>query len=93
MRLKILGKLWRFLWVKEEAIPGLHGECSYQERTLAVADSLSEEDTLETVCHEFIHAACPDWRERKVLSVGRSLAFLLRRLGYRRARRRDSRVA
>jgi hypothetical protein len=87
VRLKILGKLWRFLWVKEEAIPGLHGQCDYSARSLSVVGGLSEEDTLETVCHEFIHAACPDWRERKVLSVGRSLAALLRRLGYRRKKR------
>ncbi len=81
----IRGKRWR---VRFTQLPrGTDGECDHPDtpaKELRIRKGLSEQDTLETIVHEVLHAADFDKKEEWAEDVGRNLARLLWRLGYRR---------
>lgn len=81
----ILGKRWRLRFTR--LAKGTDGECDHPStpgKEIRVRKGMSEQDTLETIVHECLHAA--DWHRSEpwVEEVGRDVARLLWRLGYRR---------
>lgn len=85
MQVTILGKRWGFRFTR--LAKGTDGECddpAVKEKEIRIHKGLGEQDTLETIIHEALHAA--DWHRSEpwVEEVGRDIARLLWRLGYRR---------
>jgi hypothetical protein len=85
MQVTIRGKKWKVLFTQ---LPrGTDGECDHPAtpgKEIRISTRLSEEDTLETIVHEVLHAADFDKSEEWADDVGRNLARLLWRLGYRK---------
>jgi hypothetical protein len=94
VRVGILGKWWTLRFVPASELPkgkdgardcdGLCDKPTDKGKRILVYDKLSEEETLETVVHEVLHAA--DWwkDEEWIEHAANDLARILWRLGYRR---------
>jgi len=91
----IFGKRWRMLFVPASELPkprDRDGECVVPEtpahripvREMRIYDKLTGQQMLETICHEFGHAADPEKREEFVTHYAADLSRLLWKLGYRR---------
>ena len=88
MIVRILGKRWEIIFVPQHELAkdedGLCDAPDTPAKALRILDALEGEALLETVIHEFTHAA--DWSKDDawVHPFGRDLARVLWRLGYRR---------
>ena len=88
MRVKILKRFWRFLFVSVADLPrGADGECddpTTPDKSIRVWEKLQGERQLAVTVHETLHAA--DWHksEEWIEEVSNDLARILWRLGYRR---------
>ena len=73
----------------------LHGDCivperprsrlSRKERRIRIDKTLDEKTLLETLIHEFLHAANPDKNEEWIEDPAEELTELLWKFGYRRS--------
>ncbi len=78
----IRGQRWRLRFV-----PNLGedmGQCDYNLRVIRVALGQSQEDELDTVVHELLHAAYPDTEETAIGETAEAIAKVLLRLGWRK---------
>lgn len=85
MVVTIRGKRWKVVFTRLSR--GTDGECDEpreRRKEIRISTRLGEQDTLETIVHEVLHAADFDKKEEWADDVGRNLARLLWRLGYRR---------
>lgn len=88
MHFTILGKRWRLEWVKRFPHRLQCGECdrpNAHDKAIRIKEGMSEQDTLDTVIHEAVHAANWHLDEEYVTRFSTDLARLLTRLGYRRS--------
>ena len=90
MKVRILGKNWNLQFVprlgKNEAGEDKAGDCDHPEaknKSIRVLSGLRGEKRLDTIIHEFLHAA--DWTkdEEWVAASAHDLARILTRLGYK----------
>ena len=85
MVVTLRGRKWKVVFTR---LPrGTDGECDdprERGKEIRISTRLSEQDALETIVHEVLHAADFDKKEEWADDVGRNLARLLWRLGYRR---------
>jgi len=78
----------------EVALPGgktvrvfdqrIYGLWDSHERTIAVDDRQTEEERLNTLIHEALHALAPQWGEQRVSDNADFVAAILWKAGYRR---------
>jgi hypothetical protein len=85
MHVTIFGKRYRLSFVRQRS--DYLGKCdppAVRGKTIRIVKGLSEEETLDVIIHEILHAA--DWHktEEWVDQVATDLAKILWRLGYRR---------
>jgi hypothetical protein len=96
MRVTIFGKRWNLRFVPASELPrprDRDGDCVVPAtpadrmpyREMRIYDKLRGEERLNTLIHEFTHAADSEKREEFVEHFATDLARLLWRLGYRRA--------
>ena len=83
MRIKILGKIWRFRFAPNMAIRGDCEPPTKVGKQIRVSSSLKGEERLEVIIHEMIHAAGWHLDEEYVHDFARDVARALWRLGYR----------
>jgi hypothetical protein len=81
--LKIRGQKWRLRFVP--FLGNAEGVCDKPERTIRIALGKSEQDTLDSIIHEILHAAMWDLDEEAVLTTANAISEALWKLGYRRS--------
>jgi hypothetical protein len=81
LTLMIRGQRWRLAFRR---LKRLWGDCDYQQRLIRVDPQADDLNLLDTIIHEYLHAAQPDLSEQAVTDTASDLAGLLFRLGYRR---------
>lgn len=87
MRVRIFGKHYRLVFTRE--LPeNRRGDCDpphVKGKKIRIRKGLNEEETLEVLVHEALHAA--DWHrdEEWVTIVAQDISKILWKLGYRRA--------
>lgn len=66
------------------------GETEHSRRETTISKDLDPHSLrfLETVLHEALHDCVPDLAEKAVGETARDIALLLRRMGYRRRRKK-----
>jgi hypothetical protein len=85
MRVTILRKRWTLYFKKMRAHWGLADRPSTPGKEIHIDPRHpSDADLLETVVHEILHCALPQWDEESVDRLGKDMARILTRLGYRR---------
>ena len=82
--IKIRGQRWKLRFVPN--LGDKAGECDYGARVLRIALGQPQEEELDTVVHEILHAAYPDIEEAAVGETGEAIAKVLWRLGWRKAK-------
>lgn len=84
MRVKMLGKVWRFVRKPLRKMGGWCDAPTKQNKEIIVCSSLKGERELEFTIHELLHAA--DWTkdEEWIGDVAKDVARVLTRLGYER---------
>ena len=89
MHIDILGKRYHVVAVdslRSQEGELLDGECdapSKPGKQIRLSRSLTDQELLETACHEYLHAAAWWLTEDFVTAAAHDLAAFLRRLGYR----------
>lgn len=71
----------------EEPLPGKAlGECDRRRKVIRLdpEKNQSEDERLDTLCHEITHRAAPSVSERTVRRIARYLSTYLMQQGYRR---------
>jgi hypothetical protein len=81
--LKIRGQKWRLRFVP--FLGNAEGVCDKPERTIRIALGKSEQDTLDSIIHEILHAAMWDLDEEAVFTTANAISEALWKLGYRRS--------
>ena len=59
------------------------GQCDYQAKTIAIADTIHGVDLLDTLIHELIHARWADLSEDAVAEFSETLSGVLDAEGFR----------
>lgn len=97
-KVRILGKTWHLKYVPEEE---LHeegeeyphkGDCDppdKKNKTIRISEALTDVEELDTLLHEFLHAAEWNMSEEWVDAAGRDIAHALWRLGWRKTGQED----
>ena len=83
IRIKILGKIWRLRFAPNMAN---RGDCDPPNQTgkeIRISSALRDEERLEVLIHEFVHAAGWHIDETFVEQFARDVARAVWRLGYR----------
>lgn len=62
------------------------GMCFYSKGLIKIHPHQPEECRLDTLVHELLHMACPDWSEKKVSRYATFFAKQLWKDGYRRSK-------
>lgn len=62
------------------------GMCFYSKALIKIHPFQPEESRLDTLVHELLHMACPDWSEKKISRYATFLAKELWKDGYRRSK-------
>ena len=83
MRVKILGKLWKLRFAPNLANRGDCDAPGTRAKEIRILSSLRDEERLEVVIHELVHAAGWHIDEAFVAGFARDAARVLWRLGYR----------
>ncbi len=86
MRIKIKGKVWRFLRARFDTTKQW-GSCDrphVKNKTIRVAAKLHGQSELDTIIHECLHAGFDSLDEEHVDEFATDLARILWRLGYRK---------
>lgn len=65
---------------------GALGRAFPKKRTIYVDPRQPPKCHLDTAVHEVIHVEFPNWKEKRVANTATSIAKVLWRMGYRRAR-------
>lgn len=85
MRVRLGGKYWRFRFAANLKDYGDMTDPGKAEgRLIRIGTWQGEQDTLDTVIHEALHASLPLLDETAVHETANDLSRLLWRLGYRR---------
>lgn len=92
MKIRILGSIWHIKpaarrtldkHCRDNGVSGTaDGLCVWHARQLLYYDRLKGIDKLETIIHEFAHAAHPNHTEEWVTEFAHDLAVALDKLGY-----------
>jgi hypothetical protein len=80
--LNIRGQKWRIRFVP--FLGDAEGVCDKPERTIRIALGKSDQDTLDSIIHEILHAALWDLDEHAVHTTANAIAEALWKLGYSR---------
>ena len=80
--LRIRGQRWRLRFVPH--IGEDMGQCDYENRVIRIALGQSEDEMLDTIIHEILHAALADLDEHPVQETANAVSAALWRVGYRR---------
>jgi hypothetical protein len=80
MRLKIRGKTWTLRDAKIKAF----GQCTKSELLIEVRPGQGQQERMDTILHEVIHAFDPKMRHDKVELLAGTLTAALWKDGYRR---------
>jgi hypothetical protein len=83
IRIKILGKVWRLRFAPNMANRGDCDPPQQSGKEIRVSSALRDEERLEVLIHEFVHAAGWHIDETFVERFARDAARALWRLGYR----------
>lgn len=83
IRIKILGKLWRLRFAPNMANRGDCDPPQQAGKEIRISSALRDEERLEVLIHEFVHAAGWHIDETFVEQFARDAARALWRLGYR----------
>ena len=83
IRIKILGKVWRLRFAPNMANRGDCDPPQQSGKEIRVSSALRDEERLEILIHEFVHAAGWHIDETFVERFARDAARALWRLGYR----------
>jgi hypothetical protein len=78
----IRGQKWKLRFVPNLGDDA--GQCDYASRVIRVAFGQSQEDELDTIVHEILHAAYPDLDEYAVHDTAKAVSRVLWRLGWRK---------
>lgn len=78
----VRGQRWRLRFVPN--LGDKFGECDYGQRVIRIAQGQSEEEELDTLIHELLHAAYPDLEESAIHQTAEAVAGVLWRLGWRK---------
>ena len=81
---RIRGQRWRIRFVPN--LGDAEGICDKPNRIIRIAKGYPEQNTLDSVIHELIHAALWDLDEEAVAETANSISEALWKLGYRRHR-------
>ena len=86
MRVRLGGKYFDIRFVPRLGDHGTDadGDCSIRDQVIRIRHGLSEDDFLETVIHEALHALMPYLEEDPVHNSAHDLMRLLKRFGYRK---------
>ena len=79
--LKIRGQKWRLRFVPY--LGEAEGVCNKPERTIRIALGKSDQDTMDSIIHEVLHAALWDLDEDAVFTTANAISEALWKLGYR----------
>lgn len=78
------GDPWTIVWVDQQEMPGLLGQCDRTRNEIRIVKGQTEEFELDTLLHEIDHAQC-DWKnEEHVYRHATESARVLMKMGYRR---------
>lgn len=83
IRIKILGKVWRLRFAPNMANRGDCDPPQQSGKEIRISSALRDEERLEVLIHEFVHAAGWHIDETFVERFARDAARALWRLGYR----------
>ena len=85
MRVKV-----RRTWWKVRDVDDLEnfGECVYAERTVELRAEQRPKDRLDTLIHELLHALRPDFAEREIYAISRTLTEAIWKDSCRRTKTR-----
>lgn len=85
MRIRLGGKYWKLRFAANLRDYGdMNDPGRASGRLIRVGTWQGEEDTLDTIIHEALHASRPELDEAAVNATANDLSRLLWRLGYRR---------
>jgi hypothetical protein len=91
MRVKLNGKWWNLKFVPQLRDYGDMVDPGKAEgRRIRIGTWQDDEDLLDTLIHECLHAIEPNWTEERVTEASKELSRVLWRLGYRRASQEKS---
>ena len=71
------GKAWNVVWKSEVDNGENTGHCDYDRQRLLICDSLDDEERIETVIHECLHAQFPWMTEESVTASAKELTDAL----------------
>ena len=80
MRLKIRGQVWT---MRDAKIDNL-GQCTYPELLIEVKAGQGQQERMDTILHEVLHALDPKLTEEKIIRLAGTLTAALWKDGYRR---------
>lgn len=84
MRVRIGGKYWTLRFANLKDYGDMVDPGRADGRVIRIATWQGEQDTLDTVIHEALHAALPLLDETAVHETANDISRLLWRMGYRR---------
>jgi hypothetical protein len=82
--LRIRGQRWRLRFVPN--LGNAEGVCDKEQRTIRIALGYPEDQTLDSIVHEVLHAALWDLDEEAVHETANAISSALWKLQYRRSR-------
>lgn len=80
MRLKIRGQVWT---MRDAKIDNL-GQCTYSELLIEVKAGQGQQERMDTILHEVLHALDPKLTEEKIMRLAGTLTAALWKDGWRR---------
>lgn len=81
--IRIRGQRWRIRFVPN--LGDCEGVCDKPARTIRIALGYPDEQTMDSVIHEVLHAALWDLDEEAVEETANAVSSALAKLGWRRA--------
>ena len=80
----INGVPWMVRWAKKLDKRGdILGRCHTEKMLLEIAKKQSDEELVDTICHEVLHASAPDLTEEAVYRISNSISDTLLSMGLR----------
>ena len=84
MRVTILGKRWRLRMVKMPKFWGRVDLPNVKHKEMHIDPRhTSGAELMDTVLHECLHCALPEWQEPHIDQLAKDLTAILQKIGYR----------
>lgn len=84
MRVRLGGKYWQFRFANIRDYGDMNDPGKAEGRVIRIGSWQGEQETLDTIIHEALHASRPELDEAAVHETANDLSRLLWRLGYRK---------